>query len=288
MTPTLTQKERDKFKKDIEGLKEILAGILLFSKDNLVKFNGRRTENYTAYFLNIFTRFRINTEGLLNLMDPFYKDYRLKICTNLLLRSICSDILTALYLLTFYDKDDKDNISLKNELNLISSEYLRYVKRTMEEDHDLLLQLKIPSPQTIEEKRNWINSIAHDILDEKGNIKSRDQIRATTKPDIKKELKNNGTFLTEEEKFQRIKNKGFADYRFVFIAFKYYSQFQHFTLMSKKYYEFPPSIDTYYMALTLDHMLMVSDIILQLSKSPNPNFRTEISKIRDKIVMHFA
>lgn len=288
MTPTLTQKERERFKKEIEGFKEILSDFLVFAKRNLVSFNGQKTENYTAYFLDIFTRFRLNSEGLYNLLDPFYKDYRLKICINLLLRSICSDILTSLYLLSFYDKNDEDNISLKNELTLISSEYLRYVKRTMEEDHELLLQLKIPCPLTIEEKRNWINTIAPDLLDNKGNIKNRKQIRATTKPEIKEELKDNGTFLTEEEKFQRIKLKGFANYRFVFIAFKYYSQFQHFTLMSKKYNEFPPFVDTYYMALTLDHMLMVSDIILQLSKSPDPNFRIEISKIRDKIVMHFA
>lgn len=287
MTPTLTQQEKERFKKEIDGLKDVLSDTLLFAKRNLVQFNGLQTENFTHYFLDIFARFQYNCEGLLNLLDSFHKDYRLKMCVNLLLRSVCSDIITALYLLTFYDKSESNNVSVKNELDLISSEYLRSLKQTIEEDHNLLTQLNIPT-QTIDEKRNWFMSLAPSLLDNKGDVKSRDQIRETTKPEIKQGLKKNGTFLTENEKFQRIKDKGFSDYGFVFVAFKYYSQFQHFSLMSKKYIECKPFQDTYYMALTIYHMLMTCDIILQVSKSPNVNFRNEIENIRNKIVIHLA
>lgn len=287
MTPTLTEKEKVKYKKDIEGLKDILSQALPFFKKNLVLFNGQTTENFTHYFLDIMARFRYNSEGLLSLMDSFHKDYRLKTCINLLLRAICSDALTALYLLTFYDNNDVNNVSVKNELDLISSEYLRFVKQTIEEDHQLLESLNIKS-ETIDEKRIWFASLAPELINSKGEIKNRDEIRATTKPEIKNGLKHTGAFLTENEKFKRIKEKGFADYAFIFIAFKYYSQFQHFTLMSKKIIESKPFHDTYYMALTIDNMLMTTGIILQITKSPNPEFRSEINNLRDTIIKHFA
>jgi hypothetical protein len=189
--------------------------------------------------------------------------------------------------LTFYDKSESNNDSVKNELDLISCEYLQFLKQAIEEDHKLLTQLNIPT-QTIDEKNNWFKTLAPGLLDHKGDIKNRGQIRATTKPEIMQGLKKNGTFLTEKEKFQRISDKGFADYGFVFVAFKYYSQFQHFTLMSKKFIESKPFHDTYYMALTIDHMLMTCDIILQISKSPNVHFRNDIANIRTKINSLFS
>lgn len=288
MTSTLTEKEKEQFASEVDGLSDILFRTLDFLKINLVLFNKRQTENFSHYFLDILARFRYNIEGLSTLLDSFHNDYRLKCCINLLLRSICSDSLTALYLLTFYDKSDTDNISVKNELDLISSEYLHFVKQTLEEDHQLLENWKIQPLETIDEKRNWFANLAPELIDSDGKIKKRSQIRSTTSSKIKGELKLNGSFLTENEKYQRIKENGFADYGFIFIAFKYYSQFQHFTLMSKKYIENKPFTDTYYMALTIDHMLMVTDIILQISRTPNPDFRSELNGIRAVIAKLFG
>ncbi|MEE4260150.1 MAG: hypothetical protein V2I62_10345, partial [Bacteroidales bacterium] len=209
------------------------------------------------------------------------------ISISLLLRSISADLLTILYLMTFYDENDKSNNALKNEFDIISSEYLHFVKKTLREDHELLTTLKINTP-SLEEKEEWFREIASELIDENGKIISKKTIRRTTPDNQKKGLKNYGIFLTENEKFDRIKSYGFEDYGFIFIAFKYYSQFQHFTLMSKKYIEVKPFQDTYYMSLTLSYMLVVFDIALQICKSPNPNFSKEIEEINQKIIKHFA
>lgn len=288
MTKTMSEEERIRFATEIESLKITLITVLHFYKINLRLFNGIKTANYSQYFLEIVARFRYNSEGLLNLLDSFEKDYRLKICLNLLLRSICSDCLTALYLYTFYDKNDKENIAIKNELDLISSEYLRYLKQTTEEDYELTKSLKLPMTETIEERRNWVNSLAPELLDKQGKIKGREEIRQTSAINIKEGLKKSGSFLTENEKYQRIKEKGFAQYGFIFLAFKYYSQFQHFSLMSKKIIESKPFHDTLYMAMTIDHMLITTDIIFQIAKSPNQNFKSEIRILREDIAKHFG
>lgn len=283
MTSTLTSEERELFEKRIQCLEECLKAILPFYQKNLTLFNGKRTENYTHYFLQILERFRFNCEGLLGLMPSFYNDYRLKICINLLLRSICSDSLTALYLLTFYSKDDKDNISIKNELDVISSEYYLAQKQIIEEDYEFLKLLGRTDGQSIEEKMRQLNAKFSHLLDESGKILNREKIRASTKPDIKEGLNPNGKFLTENEKFQRIKKKGSGKFGFLFLGFKYYSQFQHFNITSKKLIEEKPLHDTFYMAFTLDNMMMVTDLLLRMTKSPNPDFRNEIGGIQKKI-----
>lgn len=288
MTETLSKEDKERFLKEASQLKQLLTNILDFYKKNLILFNGKQTKHYSAYLLDIIARFRYNCESLVNLMDPFSADFRLKISINLILRSITSDQLTALYLLTFYDKRDNSLQGLKNELDVISAEYLHYVKKTLKEDHDLLVNLGFEKPENYEKKRNWYKNLAPDLLDENGDILKKKKLRETTPAFLKDGITNQGSFLTENQKFERIKEKGFADYAFIFIAFKYYSQFQHYTLMSKKYIEHKPFHDTFYMALTLDHMLMTTDITFQIVNSPNPQFRAEIREIRERISKQIA
>lgn len=283
MTATLSPEERELFGKQIQCLEEVLRDTLYFYQKNLVLFNGRTTQNYTHYFLQILARFRFNCEGLLNLMHPFHNDYRLKICTNLLLRSICADSLTALYLLTFYSKNDKEHVSIKNELDLISSEYFLAAEQITKEEHNFMNQKGKEDGQILEEKLGRLYAEFSHLIGDNGKIKTRGQIRSTTLPEIKEGLKPNGKLLTENEKFQRIKGMGMGEYGFLFLAFKYYSQFQHFNLVSKRLIEEKPFHDTFYMAWTLDCMVMVTDMLLQMTKSPNPDFREELSSIRSKI-----
>ena len=288
MTSTLTIQDQEKFKNDVDTLRLTLNEILEFSKDNLIAFNARTVENYASYLLDIFARFRLNIEGLLNLLDSFYEDYRLKICVNLILRAICSDILTALYLATFYDKEDPEHIALKNELDLLRSEYLKSSKQTIEEEHIFLELFEANQKTTLEEKNKLFNKFAGELLDKNGKLKTKKQIRETTNPKLKLGLIDSGSFLTEIEKFNRIKEKGLGKFGFVFIAFKYYSQFQHFSQASKALIENNPFRDTFFMALTLDNMLMTIDIILQLSKTPNKEFQNEIKAIREILSNHFG
>jgi hypothetical protein len=190
--------------------------------------------------------------------------------------------------LTFYDKKNNSLEGLKNELNIISAEYLHSVKKTLREDHDLLVKLGLEIPEDFEKRQKWFENLATELLNENGKILKKKKLRETTPVHLKEGINNQGSFLTESKKFDHIKEKGFADYGFIFVAFKYYSQFQHFNLMSKKLIEYKPLHDTFYMALTLYHMLMTTDLLLQISKLPNPKFGEEIKNLREEIKKHFA
>jgi hypothetical protein len=280
MTSKLNKEEQAKFVRDTTLLKEVLIDTLNFSKMNLMLYNNRQVTN--SYLLDIFCRFRFNVEALLNNMDSFQKDYRFKLCINELLRAVSADILTVLYLLTFHDNSDPNNESLKNELNLITTEYLRFLEKTIEIDHNLMENLGVES-KSLAEKMNWYRNLAPEMMNANGKIKRRNEVRSSTKNEIKEGLKEDGIFLTESEKFDRIKQKGIKGYEMVFIAFKYYSQFHHYNLMSKKLIEFRPAYDTFLMTVIIDCMLEVIAMILQETSSPNLHFANEIGIIRNKL-----
>ncbi len=204
------------------------------------------------------------------------------------MRSICADILTAIYLETFYNKNDSKQTALKNELEIISSEYLKFVKQTLEEDYELLKLSNIPNIKSLESRIDWFNSLSEDLIDEKGNVKSKKVIRESKSSTFKKELDNTGNFLTENQKFKHLKKNGYANFGFVFIAFKYYSQFQHFNPMSKKLIEAKPFTDTYYMALTIYYMLRTIGIILVRIKIPKNEYSDNLDRILNEINKQFA
>ncbi len=288
MTELLSKEDKVQFLKDVFNLKHILNDIVSFYKKNLILFNGVHTINYTVYLLDIISRFRYNCESLENLMDAFSRDYRLKISVNLLLRSIAADQLTGLYLLTFYDEKDNTLNGLKNELKVISAEYLHFIKKTLRTDHDLLVELGFDKHENFERKKEWFTGLDPELLDSNGEILKNKKLRESTPVHLKSGMKNKGLFLTENQKYKHIKERGFSDYGFIYVAFNYYSQYQHFNLMSRKLIENNPKQDTFYMALMLEHMLRTSDMLLQLLKAPNPDFRNEINEIRQRINTCFA
>ncbi|MBY0425547.1 MAG: hypothetical protein K2Q22_07925, partial [Cytophagales bacterium] len=102
----LNHKEAELFQEQIQTLSTLLNETLEFLKENLVSFNNQKLSDYKAYFLMIIGKFRMNTESLIGLLPFFKQDHRHKLSLALILRCICSDILTALYLLSFIDNND--------------------------------------------------------------------------------------------------------------------------------------------------------------------------------------
>ncbi|MBN8837703.1 MAG: hypothetical protein J0I09_10615 [Sphingobacteriia bacterium] len=287
MTLTLSKEEQEKFCNQVNAIQNALLEFLKFAKTNLQSYNGLTIESYDQHFLQIFARFRLNTEGLICLLDNFKEDYRLKISLNLLLRSICSDILTALYLLTFYDKSDTEKVALNNELNVISAEFLKSIIPTIEEEHEILEYFGVDQNISLDKKKEFFNLKAKNLFDDFGKIKTKKKIRQTTSQLLKEGLNDNGFFLTESEKYKRIKEKIGKDFGYIFIAFKYYSQFQHFNLYVGNLTNNKPFMDLFFMFNTIDNMLLTTEQIMTIVISPNLNFHHDLADIQKKLIDEF-
>ncbi len=285
MTNLLPPLEKAEFENDIHFLISLLADIVELLKINLTLFNAKEVKNYSKSLLDIVARFRYNTESISNLMDAFSKDYRLKCSINLILRSICSDSLTALYLITFYNEQDREHVALKNELDILSSEYALFVRKSLEANHEFLVRYGLNFDATFEEKLDWFHNEFSGLIDKDGKVLSKKSFRETTPDEVKKTLDNAGKFISEEQKYERIK-KSYGHYGYLFINFKYYSQFQHFNPMSQKMIERSPLNDTKMMIRTLDHMMNISLILFKIAGSANNHLTEDIRKMNTRIEKH--
>lgn len=189
----------------LEKVKRFLLDYNEILKTLLVDLNGVNTKKYEHYLWNIISRYRYNIEGVISIIPLVINDSRIKISLNLLLRSIASDIITAYYLMCFYDIKGNPTIALKNELEILSAEYMMFLKGIKEIE--------------TEKKKNKVfdNKLIklHDkLFNIDGTVKNKKDIRKTSEGDYLEILKefNGGIFISEQQKIDTIKKRFFLTF----------------------------------------------------------------------------
>jgi hypothetical protein len=293
----LNKEENEKFGSQIDGLGKMLKESLVFLKDNLIAFNGIEFHEYQQYFLSIVGRFQLNIESLIPLVALFKEDHRHKFPVALISRCICSDILTALYLKTFIDYADPKQQTLRNEIDIIGTENLRFLEEFQTELYNfakVVAQSEKPDPDFTKLDKDhkglmeWLKNQNPDYYKynpKKGGlaIKAREDFRVSSNQSMITNLKNGNGFLSEKEKSIRIKEVGMVEFGYVFIAFKYYSQYHHYSIQNHILINQKPFIDTHFLFNTIDHMLVTTVEILRLLNSPNKSFVDQFEKIKSNI-----
>lgn len=196
---------------------------------------------------DFMNRTRINNEALIPMLTLYKDNTSLLLPIGLILRSILSDFLTSSYLITFHDAGDAQEQALRNELNILDRDFLRSMLKSMELEksiHELNpdIAAMFADDAAYQAKKTSIQS-KFPYLFKQENISLRlldvKELRATSDKDkffsTPQEFATVGSgFMSEEYKFDRIKQRGFAKYSTAFISFKYFSQFQHYSKLGFK------------------------------------------------------
>jgi hypothetical protein len=199
---------------------------------------------------DILKRFRITTDALLQVMPLLLKHPNHKMSVFLLLRSQLSDLLAYLCLWTFIDKENpNDQTAYKNESDLFDLD-LFVAMEIMYEQNIELSQFgeigKILSSQ--DEARNTaikahLYEVFKNLVDPETNkpYKKPAKIRSTTDAKFfKTPDEKNQIFKSEAKKIERIKEYGDDATKEImapaFSAFKYFSQFQHYSRASMDFF----------------------------------------------------
>ncbi|WP_147407382.1 hypothetical protein [Reichenbachiella sp. MSK19-1] len=154
----------------------------------------------------------------------------------LITRGAIADCLTGVYLITFRNSDE----SLKNEIDVMSREYAKFLR--FFEDEKIRYLQKFETLEAEEELKKWESNFknSHPQLfvnkeDTEWRLKSAKSLRSTSEIKLSKELDGN---LTEEKKAKRIKrNDKNEDYGLLYVGFKYFSQYQHYSFSNRKMIE---------------------------------------------------
>jgi len=197
----------------------------------------------TADFL---IRSRTTVEGVKALLTLFEKHPHHKMSIFLLLRSLASDILTYLCLLTFEDEADNSQTAFKNEVDWFDLDFLKEMLK-QHELNESLRNIDGVSQLVSSNDNEKNNSIKKELLDRyrhllnaQGKPKGIKEIRATTnnkhfKRHPEKKIVH---FSNEKDKYERIIT--YQNYKLmspVYAQFKYFSQFHHYSRGSMFFFE---------------------------------------------------
>jgi len=245
---------------------EILKSILL-------DLNGINTKKYEHYLWNIISRYRYNIEGVIPIIPLVINDSRIKMSLNLILRSIASDIITSYYLMCFYDNKKAPTIALRNELDILSTEHIIFLKGVKD------IELDRKKSKVFEDE---LINLQERLFNNDGKIKNKKELRKTSEDvylEILKEF-NSGKFITEQQKIDTIKKiSPNTDLKELYARYKYYSQFQHFNLMSKRIIENDLTVNIESFDIILRNLVESIEYILLISDLSNKKHIKELKRI---------
>jgi len=241
-------------------------------KDILINLNGQKTIRYEHYLWDIIARYRYNIESMIALIPLVIEDSRLKLSFNLITRSLASDVITSFYLISLYDEDLRPTEALKNELDILSAEYMMFLKETQN------IELNTDDKEYDDDLKN----LSITLFNEEGNLKKKKELRKTTEEYFKSKLNNSGNFISENQKYTYIKKVSKSyDLSKVFLAYKYYSQFQHFNLMSKKLIENETKIELTHLSNIIDSLVNSVDVVLIISNISVEKYRSQLKQLHE-------
>ncbi len=260
-------------KLDIDKICLLLEEFSEFLKERINDLKNKNIED-DYFFSELLVRFQYNIYGILSILPKFRENIEFKLPLSIILRSITTDVLTVFYLNSFISPKDKDLSGLKNEIKIFKKDYVRFIKDFSQEELELVKKNTPQWKKYINILENLINnhyenySDFYKVVDNKSKLKSNSELRETTPafffPDLKSKNEPN-SFITEKYKYDRLKCVSHEKYcGFAYLAFKYYSQYQHISSATKKLlYLDRNQLDDKFLSLTIENVLISTNLILK-------------------------
>lgn len=188
--------------------------------------------------LDLCKQIYANLYALNTLLSDFHDERNnlKRVPIALITRGALADCLTGVYLITFRNNPE----SLKNEINVMGREYAKFL-RFFEEEKINYLE-KSEKLDVKEEMKKWVTLfkknqpyLFDNPSDSEWQLKSPKTLRHTSEIKLPKELDGP---LTEDKKSERIRQNDLkGDFDSLYIGFRYFSQYQHYSFSNRKMIE---------------------------------------------------
>ncbi|HPR31012.1 MAG TPA: hypothetical protein PLK12_02910 [Prolixibacteraceae bacterium] len=214
-------------------------------------FNNKKVGLIKEVYLSILNRIGINITSI-HILSKNFLEQNVSSSIALLFRACISDMILGYYLISFTNNEK----SFEGEIKVKNVEFLKYVQRVGPKEQKLLSKGSNNTKININEfiKRNF-----KDYLEKTDN---QEEIFYKSNSDIRKECESNPTLLnndlnlklTEENLFKNlgeINTKAEDHFDSIYIIWRYYSQFQHFTHLGRVFMKDSKKNILYYFMGTL-------------------------------------
>lgn len=241
------------------NLEDIFNSLVDSLNDISLYVNGTKISKLgtcKVVMLDLMKRMHSNLYALKVIMPEYFKGATLALPIGLIIRTCVTDALTGFYLLTF----SKDENSLQNELNVIGLDYIGYLEKLCHIE-PLFMRPDLPKverEQIIIKKLEEIVEKYPDLIQKRDNLKiikkTPAEIRATSNEKIfPYNTKYTGP-VTDLSKFERLfdyPGEGVRSLSYLYPLFRLYSQFHHYTILTRKLMDMDAKEHLMYLRISL-------------------------------------
>jgi hypothetical protein len=277
---------------DITKCIPILKEYSLFCDDWSKEFDGKQLNRVETYLMTLLLRFGIISNSLIVLLPHYFNNQHFKFPVSLLLRSINTDYLTIIYLLTFYSNNDSDQISMQNEITLMDIDFLKSMEKFSKEEVEFYSKIIEAQPNLVDPLTK-LKNMHHKFFPEcyenhngKLKLKSTSEIRKTSNQKLFENLQEINNPLTDTSKYERLKSRKGDEYGIhAFLAFKYYSQFQHPSSSNKSLLESESELlDKFLFLQTLEHLVLGTQAVMKFYFKKENQYSEKMTNLQKKLL----
>lgn len=232
-----TQEKREALIGEIDLIIGLQADTLNMLIDLLLATNGHEQSNHHEVFINLLAKIRLNLGSCVQIMPTLKDDYRFKVSTNLLYRSIVDDLINLYYLMGFVIPGNKEQVSLSNELSILHKEFLMSCEQIVKSEAGFKAYLtdtfkhKVAAKDVGHQKAiaNLRKANPEVFQLKEKRWKTGKEIRQGSDPYFNGKYPIDRGFISESQKIKFIQQSGFQRHDALTYLFKYFSQHQHFS-----------------------------------------------------------
>lgn len=196
------------------------------------KFKNKEMFTSNEVYLILYNRLMSNMYSI-SLLFKEYQDQPLSNSISLLYRSCISDVLIGFYLLTF----QKDPQTMLNEIKVLDAGFLKYIKAVLPMEQEALSKNEKEFQERIVELENEVKKIFEDLIHDQDEYKIlnpksiREKYQSNRLLFSEMQFKSN---LSEENMFKHLISKMKPVFVSLYVYWRFFSQFQHFTHAGKQ------------------------------------------------------
>ncbi|MFC0263002.1 hypothetical protein [Fontibacter flavus] len=192
-------------------------------------------------FNKLLLRTRSNLEALICLLDVYKEQSFIFHSISHIYRTLLVDFLNFCYLMSFYDPEEPDFSSFKNEYDFFNRDYLKSllemdeVERLIPQEcpmYDIVNKSQEKREQNLIQLKTYFAHLYRNS-NINGEIKTAEELRVNSKDSLFESKDDRANpkiaMLSEKRKFRRILKSDYKEYADIFIYYKYFTQQYHFS-----------------------------------------------------------
>jgi hypothetical protein len=271
-----------------------LANVLsAFHDSERKKANGGKELNKLQRIANQFLdRSIMNITAIRELLPAYSSKSFMIFPIGLIMRSVCSDFVTLLYLLSFTKRGTEINATFETELDMLDRDLIKTYFEMKQIESELpnyvsILPIQAKGKQDIDDQLSQLRTgslkryfTANGKLKQSADIRIKADRSMYVNPDLTKPH----SFMSDSYKWKQVSTDDTKKFIFAYYAYKTFSTFQHYSPVSYQLINGQQEAFLFSQFLVgVNSIFLMLDLIIQIIDHQDSEFKVKANEVSQRL-----